>query len=237
MSKPAQIITKFHGSISADQTNLPSDQQLRRKIQYERRKLFGCSSALIRNDYEKMIQSVKTIDDESFIIGHSNDKIIIFVTIENLRRMMILSEWMADGTFSLAPNEYQQLYIFCAKAHNIWNPLVYVLMKNRTIRDYDKVWKILIDAAQDNEIDVTENHILYLDFEMAPAKSFLTHFPLGKILRCHFHMWNCILRKLKKFNLYQRYLTDVDFNNEVRELGAIAFLPPDHVTKEFYDQK
>lgn len=119
LSKPSQILTKLHGEVESSVT-IPSDKQLRERIAYKRRKEFGLSENVARDDTNKIIQSATTIDGDNFILHKSDaDDIIIFGTTDNLRRLMENPTWMADGTFSLAPKNYHQLYIFSAKIYNL----------------------------------------------------------------------------------------------------------------------
>jgi len=119
MSKPAQIINKIHGSVSTA-VSLPSDKQLKERINYNKRKLFGGQSSSERNNLLKVADSTKTIDGDKFIIYKAEDEsMLIFGTSENVRRLMDNPSWMGDGTFSLAPLEYQQLFILSAKINGI----------------------------------------------------------------------------------------------------------------------
>lgn len=111
---------------------------------------------------------------------------------------MCCSEWKCDGTFLLAPNGYEQLYVISGKMYNMWNPLIYTLMKNRKKEDYDIMWQMLLEKANENEYEIKNNPVLLLDFEKAAANSFKSLFPQGEILRCHFHFWQCLKKYQEK---------------------------------------
>ena len=119
--------------------------------------------------------------------------------------------------------------------YGLWNPLVYVLMKNRKANDYFAMWSKFVEIAVSFNCDVSEDVILYLDFEKAAASAFKTVFPDGIICRCFFHFWQTAIRKLKKFGLYQDYKTQEGFRQQVRSILALAFLPPHEVISCFLE--
>ena len=72
MSKSAQIISQYKGTVSSD-TTLPSNEQLRQRIAYKRKQEF----------YDPNIRSeiIKTVDDENFLLHKSeNEDIVILGT-------------------------------------------------------------------------------------------------------------------------------------------------------------
>lgn len=236
MSKPAQIITKFHGEFGKN-VEFTSDTQLRNRITYQRRKLFGKSNSIKRDCIDNVIDNgIKTIDGHDFLLHKSeDDDIIIFGTEDNLERLFENNEWMADGTFSIAPKNYHQIYIISAKILGIWQPLFYALMTNRKENDYYQLWEILIKKAEEKNIDITEKPIILIDFEKASSNAFKTHFPDGSIIRCYFHFWQTLLKNLRKKNLYAEYIQNKDFGNNVKQIAALAYLPEDEVLSTFLD--
>ena len=62
---------------------------------------------------------------ESYVLhAESEDEysIIMFGTSDNVNIIFACEYWMADGTFSLAPANYAQLFILMAKCNGIWCP-------------------------------------------------------------------------------------------------------------------
>lgn len=233
LSKPAQILTKYHGEISED-VNLLSDNKLRDRIAYKRRIEFGNSSSSNREDAERILSNAKTIDDKSFVL-FNDENLVIFTTIDDLERLMGNDKWMADGTFSLAPKNYEQLFIISVKIHEIWYPCIFSLIKSRTSNSYDQLWQTLIDKAIENTIDIPDEPSLILDFELASSNSFQNMFPNGTVYRCHFHFWKTILKNLKKQNVYNLYLNDTKFNQAVKKIGSLAYLPEKDVVTTFLE--
>jgi hypothetical protein len=229
--KPSQILTKFHGTISSS-TTLPSDEKLRDKISYRKRKLFGSSSE--SNNREMVMPKLTNVDGRSFLL-HEDKNFIILGTLENLKRLFGNPTWMADGTFSLAPTNFNQIFIISGKIYNRWIPLIYVLMTARTVLQYQTVFNALISVAIDNSIDVPDAPSLILDFEKASSQAFLSEFPKGIVHRCYFHYRNTILKNLKKKGVYQNYLNDEHFKNMVMTIAVLPFLPLDEVLSTFLD--
>lgn len=109
------------------------------------------------------------------------------------------------------------------------------MIKGRTTNDYYYVWEQLINESIRQGFDVPEDPTIILDFEKASANAFASHFPTGRIFRCHFHMWQTILKNLKKKGVYRLYQVDNVFHVWVKKVGALAFLPENQVTENFME--
>ena len=85
----------------------------------------------------KQLENMTTIDNDQFVIyKEENLDMTIFGREKNLKRLFSNNFWMADGTFKICPPEYMQLYTIHLKFYEIWQPLIWILMKNRTTNDY-----------------------------------------------------------------------------------------------------
>lgn len=228
--KPSQLITRFHGETSSSVT-FSNDEALRSKIKYARKKYFSetsCYGNVDRDEWEKCV----TIDKDKFCLFKSDD-LVILGTVENVRRFMLSTEKMGDGTFSLAPKEYQQIFILSAKFYEIWCPLIYLVMKNRKAETYVTALETLLEIANQNEFRIEEEFYILLDFEKSSSKAFKQIFPHCQILRCFFHFWQNILKNIKKRNLYQLYLADNKYKSKIKKIASLAFLPANIIEKEF----
>ena len=70
---------------------------------------------------------------------------------------------------------------------------------------------------------------IILDFELSPIKAFKQAFPLAEITLCNFHLNQSVIRKLSTLGLKCRYTDDEEYNEYVKSLAALAFVPPAHV--------
>ena len=60
--------------------------------------------------------------------------IIIFVTVGNLDYLGRAETWYGDGTFSVCPSLFYQLYIIHAEAHGPIVPLIFNLLPSKSKR-------------------------------------------------------------------------------------------------------
>ena len=116
LAKPSQVVAKFSSDIGeAVGTSYATDRQLKARIVYSRKKEYGFDVPV-----REFLEKLTAIDGDKFVLSgmDSADKIILG-TKSNVKRLMDCSEWMSDGTFSVVPNGYCQLYTICGKIHKI----------------------------------------------------------------------------------------------------------------------
>lgn len=107
--------------------------------------------------------------------------------------------------------------------------MVYVLTPNRTTQTYDRVLTAL-NNLQTN----LDPKMIVSDFEQASLTSFSDHFPNAEQQGCYFHFSQSVFRKIQTFpEIYSRYKADADFNLKIKQLLALAFVPPPAVTPTF----
>ena len=66
------------------------------------------------------------------------------------------------------------------------------------------------------------------DFEQAAFGSVKQLFPHASVECCFFHFAQANWRKVVELGLRDAYMTDFDFSLQVRQLTALAFVPPEH---------
>lgn len=106
------------------------------------------SKIIISDDY------LKTLDGKPFLLAEEGfeHKIIIFSTIEFLRKAGDGRKLMMDGTFKACPKLFYQLYVihtmedYGGSAKKII-PLIYILMPDKSQNTYERVFNILISQG------------------------------------------------------------------------------------------
>ena len=68
-------------------------------------------------------------------------RIILFGTNEMLHFLTANSNWMADGTFKMAPQLFFQLYTIHAINDNHVFPCLYALLGGKNRRTYEEMWR------------------------------------------------------------------------------------------------
>ncbi|XP_015120521.1 uncharacterized protein LOC107043501 [Diachasma alloeum] len=132
-----------------------------------------------------------------------------------------------DGTFDVVPNMFLQLYSIHAPVdppeRSRTLPLVYTLMSSKSKECYDAFFGGLIEYAEANDIDLSQNHIITV-LELAPIIVPDSHFPEARNGACLFHLRQCVYRKLQSNKLVKDYGTNENFSIAIRQITSLAFL-------------
>ncbi|CAF1055049.1 unnamed protein product, partial [Brachionus calyciflorus] len=117
------------------------------------------------------------------------NRFFIFTTEENLK-LLEKSNCFADGTFSVAPNLFYQVYTIHAFVNGRCIPLVYCLLPRKTEEIYIRVLTAISTKLNRFPISITT------DFEKAFINSIKKIFPSTKIHGCFFHFKQAVWRKI-----------------------------------------
>jgi hypothetical protein len=217
---------------------LPTSNAQRKQIKQQRKKKdapVGPKTFILSDSFKNSISSklfVRQIDNGS-------DKILLFVTVNNLKLMSHAAFWIMDGTFKVAPNLFRQLYTIHAPVGNFdcqrILPLAYVLMTRKFLELFTQLFEELNSLAGEQSIDLQPDFVL-TDFEIGSMNAIRNIFPEVRNKACHFHLGQSIYRRLQQIEgLQVRYSTDEPFSLIVRHLSALAFLP-DHEVENAFNQ-
>ena len=137
--------------------------------------------------------------------------------------------WLADGTFSVVPTIFFQLYSIHFQFGSGINPAaLYCLLTNKTSVSYKQMLdavKVLVPTANPRKILV--------DFERAAITAFEAAFPIATVTGCYFHLTQSVIRKVNEISMKVDYQTNEALRTCVRCLPALAFVPPDDVLEAF----
>ena len=121
---------------------------------------------------------------ENFLLcdsGRGRDRILIFGRQSWLQHLVTCDMWFADGTFSIAPSLFCQIYIIMAKKHGVVHPAVYALLPNKQRTMYQKMFELLKEI----EPNLKPSSIV-CDFEQAAYSAMNEIFPDVQIKGCFF---------------------------------------------------
>ncbi|KAB0805687.1 hypothetical protein PPYR_02657 [Photinus pyralis] len=156
------------------------------------------------------------------------DRILIFATDDNLNMLNRSDSWYGDGTFSVAPNLFFQLYTIHVEQYGTVTPAIYALLPNKTKETYQKLLQQLKNLIP----GLLPTRVL-LDFEAAAMGAFSEEFEGIAVSGCFFHLCQNVWRRVQSEGLQILYQGNHDFAQWVRMIPAIAFVPPHRVLEAF----
>lgn len=131
-------------------------------------------------------------------------------------RVIIFS---TDGTFSVAPRLFHQLYVIQGQIDNVFLPLAYVLLQHKTQTTYEIRLHVLEQAGCDPSV-------IIVDFERSVELAIVSVFGEHvNIQYCFYHLTQYIWRKIQSLGLTTLYENDNDFRLFCGQIDALAFLP------------
>ena len=119
------------------------------------------------------MQDLKTVECESFVRHWSSD-LIVLAADSDIEVMVENKHWHMDGTFAIAPAEFEQVYTIHALCGELLVPCIYALMKRRTESAYVALFEILKVLK-----GTLEPLTVMLDFEMQVVRALPWYFRLS----------------------------------------------------------
>lgn len=239
-----EVITKASTSVAVE---LPTASTIKKNIQRLRRQhnpQLLTPNSLSELELPESYQL--TLKGDNFLLHDScnrKTRMLVFGTMENLRRLGSCRIWMADGTFSSVPSIFTQLYTIHGCLHKKDDetghieiksiPLVYVLTPSKKEATYERLLNCLIDISDVH----LEPEVFISDFEESFINAIKKVFPNVSHHGCYFHFSQCVIRHVAALGLKQRYNTDDEFALNVKMLIALAFVHPDFVIRGFESVK
>jgi hypothetical protein len=130
-----------------------------------------------------------------------------------------------DGTFSLAPPLFAQVFVVMAEREDFVHAIAYFLLPNKLRATYTvafsllrQVWPTLIPEA------------INMDFEQAVIDSARASYPDAEICGCLFHLTRNMRNRLVAERLSLRYRTEATFALWCRMIVGVAFVPIPDIT-------
>ena len=125
-----------------------------------------------------------------------------------------------DGTFSLAPALFAQIYVVMADRGGFVLPVLYILLPNKEGETYRRMFEAIKQLWP--HLNPTA---VSIDFEQAAIGAIRSTFPDCAIRGCLFHLTKNLRKKLADEGLLRRYNTDPEFALAARMVIALFFVP------------
>jgi len=173
-----------------------------------------------------------TSDGEDFLLYDSGpadpERYMMFGTKQNLEELCLAQHWFLDGTFSIAPTLFEQVYTIHGIKNNKNIPLVYILLARKHQGLYTRVFERLFEL--DDQLNPDS---IMLDFELAAINAISSVFPHASIKGCYFHFSQCIFKHIKGTPAYDLYKNNDEARTLLKCLLSMAFVPESDVVEVF----
>lgn len=156
---------------------------------------------------------------------------VVFATSRNLDLLRENDEWLVDGTFSVCPLIFRQLYtVHCKLPEGKSVPCVYALLPSKEKPTYIKLLHLIADT-----LDGASPRMVHMDFESSMIEALAEVFPGTEVLGCSFHFNQSVWRWIQRNDptLLRKCREDPDFFLMVRMFPALQFVPINDVRLMF----
>ncbi|XP_018497035.1 uncharacterized protein LOC108864966 [Galendromus occidentalis] len=227
---PAQLINHVRsGASAAVQMEFPSRRTLAKVVNRVRKACAGApalptdrSRIFIPDEYA--YESAPG-HSESFLIGDSGcgdeDRILIFGRQSVAEWIGLVEKIYVDGTFSLSPELFQQVFVVLAERSGFVFPVCYALLPNKSQATHTRMIQLLRTACP--HFKPTK---VSLDFGIGLINASRTTFLDAETNGCLFHLVKDMKGKLMDLGLIKRYNQDAEFALYPRMIQSVAFVPP-----------
>ena len=83
----------------------------------------------------------------------AEERVIIFSTEDHLHRLATCDTWCMDGTFSVAPRLFHQLYVIHGQIDNVFSPMYFCNAKHR---QHEIMLRVLEQARCDPSVIIVD---------------------------------------------------------------------------------
>ncbi|CAF3392651.1 unnamed protein product [Rotaria socialis] len=217
-------------------SSLPNLQNLKRNVRKIRQRSQNpLSLPTTRDSIVIDPQYTITARDRTFLhfdSGSIDQRILIFSTKKQLKILENANYIYLDGTFSVVPELYFQLYTIHATYFSHIIPVVYILLTGKKQRLYKEMFQQI-----KNLIPNFDPPNIMIDYERATINEIKKQFPSSNVSVCFFHLCQNVYRAVIRFGLKALYSEDEDFAKQIRSLPTLALLPAPDVIPTFDEIK
>lgn len=153
---------------------------------------------------------------------------LIYGTEASLSFLADSTDWFMDGTFTVAPPQFVQLYTVhgLRNGHNVIG--CYALLSNKRAETYTEFLQQVRQLTND-----ADPASIMIDFERACINAIDEVFPQANVIGCLFHLCKNVQKHVQAAGLQEQYSVDEEFRVNVRMIPALAFVPLDDITTAF----
>jgi hypothetical protein len=220
----------------AERSYLPSKRTMERKLKRKKKDVKGhpkCPQAF--EDLEVIPEKFSTtFDGRPFLIANIKSpagRILIYASPAGLKLMARSEIWTIDGTFSVVPKPFTQLYSIMAELDGYSYPCAFSLLPNKKGPSYRVVFETVRDKLlEKGPINLSQ---AVMDFESPALTEFRNAFGTDiRVTGCVVHFGRSLRRRQGKEGLLA-WQTKPKFRTFTGCLKGLAYVPPRQVP-EYY---
>lgn len=159
------------------------------------------------------------IEEITYTDGDKENHMLLIYNDWQLEQARSMSMFLGDGTFKNVPKMFQQLFVIHSIIAGQGFPLFFVLTESKTEVMYTKLFSRL------KELGVTIDTYLS-DYEVQQRKGVLNSYKerQPKLVGCLFHLYQNIIKHVKKESLGTYYTNDKEVNKLIHLYFALPFI-------------
>lgn len=212
----------------------PKESAVKRTIQRQRRKVMpdipkSLDELTIPEDWQKSGKGDQWLLCDTH---YGSDRLLIFCTDTNLRHLCRSTVWYGDGTFSVAPQHFYQLYTIHGVVMGELLPLMFCILTKKNRVTYIEMFSSIQTEAEKRGLRIHMAQFR-VDFEDSCIKAVRVVFPNTVVECCFFHFAQAHFRKIGDLGLRPTYIENEDFAISMRMFTALAFVPIEHLHAAF----
>lgn len=151
-----------------------------------------------------------------------------------MRHLCNANHVISDGTFSVHPEIYAQLYVFHAPYLGQVLPQLFCLLPDKTYNTYCRLIELIKNAAKTIGT-CFEPRKFHIDYEQAMIKAISESFTSDHVQGCYFHYSQCIWRKVQELGMATSYQSFPHVREWIRRFSALPLLPQNDIDDAFME--
>ena len=154
-------------------------------------------------------------------------RIILFSSNDHLEILARGKQILSDGTFSIAPKLWTQVFIISVQvSEGVFIPVCFALLPDKKRSTYDAMFGMLREALETRGLELSAEYFMS-DFETAIRDSFVSHFSGIQPKGCIFHFSKAIISKVQRNGFKSDYTSGncPDFSAFIRAILGLGYVP------------
>ena len=151
------------------------------------------------------------------------DRLIIFATEAGISLIGDAEELFMDGTYSMKPPQFAQLYVIRAPLGETSVPVAYAFLPSKEQTIYEEMLEALLDACTAQGKTAAPKRVI-IDFEKSMINAVQAVLDTS-VQCCFFHLSQNTYRHINSEGLSTAYMKDRDVRTFCGKVDGLAFLP------------